>query len=131
MPYILTPRPRVEALGAVWIFGDVDEPMRGLVREAARLQAAGFDLSDLSASAPPAELLDPLVDLFREGVVAWEGVLDEEGNVIECTPEARAAVPLQDKLIVALAYLQRDNELQEKKGDSGAPPMNGTPPPAE
>lgn len=127
MPYILMPRPRVEALGAVFVFGSTDAVMTDLVQEVQRLKASGVDVTNVKMEDAPPGLLEPLVALFVDCVEEWEGVLDAAGEPVPCTPEMRARFPLTDKLLVATAYFEQWQELEGNAPPSDAPPTIGTP----
>jgi len=125
MPLIVTPRLRlrVEALGAVWWW---EQPVRTLARlaaRAARLGQASFDTDN-----PPEELLELMPALFQEGISEWEGVEDVDGHNLRCTPAVKAALPVDIQLAVASAYLIALQDLDQKKGPSGGPPMSSMPP---
>ena len=127
MPYVLMPRPRIEALGAVFVFGSTDAAMAAIAREVEALRTQGVDVEQLSLSETPLQLLEPICALFVECVEEWEGVVDPIGNPVPCTREARARFPLADKVAVATAYLEQYQALEGNGQRSDVPPTSGTP----
>lgn len=69
-----------------------------------------------------------LADMFVEGVVAWEGVEDEEGKHLQCTGGTKRAIPYSVKVAVAERYLSRLDEVEAGKAPMPKPPTNSTPP---
>jgi len=114
MAYTAILRVRVEALEAVWYF---QPPDRVLTRLGARQAGIG----DFDTDAPPEELLELMPDMFVEGVVAWDDVLDEDGGPLECTEANRRGIPTTDKIAVVNEYLLRLQAVEAKKGASPTP----------
>ena len=110
-------RLRVEALDAVWWWEQPSQTLARIAARAARLGTEGFD-----TDSPPEEIVELLPALFLEGVSDWEGVQDEEGHALRCTPGVKASIPADVQLQVASAYLLAVQELEQKKGPSGGPP---------
>lgn len=111
----------VEWEGATFKFKAADHAWSRVVEA-----AGGRDKFDTSA-VPPG-LIEPLCELFVDGVEAWDGVLKADGNPLPCTREKRQDIPSSDKVQIAGAYLTRMSELEEKKGPSGEPPTSSLPP---
>lgn len=125
MPYIVEPRIEIEALGAVWKWAHPDNAMAELasiVEQNAGLELQIDDELDVEEmwEKMPGEakqsLYPVLPRMFLEGVVAWEGVEDADGEPLPCTAENRRAIPTQDKIQVAALYLAEVQDLQQKKG---------------
>ena len=100
--------------GATFRFGAADDAWSKLAAAGARRTVS----EACDADAPP-ELIEPLCDLFVEGVVDWEGVEGADGNALACTRDSRRRIPSPDKIQIASVYLAKMQELEEKKGASG------------
>lgn len=118
---------RVEALGATWLFQAVDKALLRLV--------PGLVAGDVNTEGLTTEQLSALIDIWTEGLVGWEGVLDptpeRAGAPLIFSARNAALIPTEDKLAVVAAYLEKTQELQQKKAGSAEPPMPSMPPAAE
>lgn len=108
---------KVEALGGVFWFGAADQAM-------ARI--AGLGMASFDTVAPPAEMIAPLCELAVEGIRDWEGVEDERGRAISCTPATVRELPPLDKVQIAAAYLELALGIAEKRGPAEGPPIDST-----
>ena len=118
----------VEFEGATFTFKTPDEGLSKLHEATQRCRMAGMSDADIDRN-PPADLLQALVQVFVEGVIAWEGVEGEE-SFVACNGGTKRAIPFADKVAVANLYVQRINELQSGKVESAAPATSTTEPEA-
>lgn len=113
---------KVEALGAAWFFQAVDKALLRLVPMALAQQDEHVNTDQLSP-----DQLAALIDIWREGLVGWEGVKDptpeKAGAPLPFTPRHAALIPTEDKLAVVAAFISKIEELQAKKAASAEPPI--------
>ncbi len=107
-------RIEVDALGARWVFSAADKAMGDILRVEQEYGDITIEIGGDTQIRP--EVVEPLCRVFVEGCRAWEGVEDEDGKPIPCTDETRNAIPTADKLVIMAAYLNKLQELAEKRG---------------
>jgi len=114
----------VEYEGATFTFKTPDTGLSKLHAATQECRAAGMSDADIDRN-PSAEMLQALVAVFVEGVVAWDGVEGETAH-LACNGGTKRAIPFADKLALANLYVQRVNELQVGKVTSAAPDTSTT-----
>ena len=110
---------RVEILGAEWVMGQADKALAKVAGLVASLRLRPGD-------SMPAEAYALFPEVFIEGLRAWTGVEGPDGTPLPFTSANVREIPTEDKIAVVGAYLQRRDELEEKKGSPAAPPTEPT-----
>jgi len=75
---------------------------------------------------PPTVIMS-LCAMFDECCIAWSGLTDETNMEIPFAPETRDELPTMMKIQAVVAYWQRLQELEEKKGNVSEPDTSSTP----
>ena len=123
MPYKPMLSLGLEWEGATFVFGPADKAWSRLAAAGAQVGTAEIDSEDV-----PAELIEPLCELFVEGVMEWEGVEGPDGNALACNVGTRKLIPSPDKIQISSAYLAKMQELEGKKTPSVEPPTSSEAP---
>lgn len=112
----------------IFWFGATDKSFPRVLMAVQALAHSGIDIENLDVNAVPPQLAGILCELVIEGVRRWEGVENEDGGPLDCTPEAVAELPTVDKIIIGGTYLVAWGELEEKKSALNSPPTSSTAP---
>ena len=62
------------------------------------------------------QVVRPLLRMVEATVCGWDGVLDESGEPIPFSPEELARLPMEDRIQIGAAFLQRESELDASAG---------------
>ena len=109
MAYNFKPTLEVEALDSVFIFGPADKAIPKIIQLSIKYQGQ----EDFNPNEAPADLTEAMCEMFVEAVVDWNIVADDEK--VPCTKENKEMFPTTDKIVVAMAYWQQRNTIEEKK----------------
>jgi len=109
MAYQFNPVLVIEALDSQFHFGPADKAIPKIIELSMKYQKQ----EDFDPNSAPADLTEAMEELFIEGVVDWD--IEADGQKVPCSVENRKMFPSTDKIVVAMAYWQKRNELEEKK----------------